>query len=394
MSGEIDTYHNRLATASKMIKTKFTTLGCILTASISLNAEPDTTISGKTYNSGSVDNEWAQYTLQTGGTVTVKDGADVKFSAGNQITLYPGFSVQPGGVFKATVSTSPSYDPGSYYNGTTPTLVIISGDQQYGIISHFNPAPFDIAVFNSSETNPMANAPVLLTVSIGGGWLAATNDTNAVLSKSLKLTTDSDGTVTAYYKHGPTADVTSYIRAVAGPATLQIESYSTSLDTDAPTTPSNLKATAHTLTGFTLSWDASTDNVGVTGYDVFQDGVMVVSTGATTLNHAFTGLAAATTFSFTVKAKDEQGNISAPSSPLVVVMPNYTVTLDDDGDGIPSVYELNLGLNPFVADGAADDLDGDLVDNVTEYLQGRSLTTGAVADSAGAVALRVFSPAP
>ncbi len=127
---------------------------------------------------------------------------------------------------------------------------------------------------------------------------------------------------------------------------------------------------------------------------MFQDGVLVISTDAATRSHLFTALAAATTYSFTIKAKDAANNISAASAPLAVVMPNYAVTLDDDSDGFPSLYELNQGMNPFVGDAADGDIDDDDVDNVTEYLQGRSLTKGAVSDTGGAVNLRLYFPKP
>jgi chitodextrinase len=294
-----------------------------------VRAEPDVTVSGATYNSGAVVNEWAQYTVQTGGTVTVKNGANVTFSAGSQITLYPGFSVEPGGTFKASASALPSYSPGGYYTGITPTLVIVSGNQQCGAISQFNLQPFDIAVWNTAGTAPLINAPVLLTVSIGGGWLATTNDTNAVLSKNLQLLTDSEGTVRAYYKHGPTVGVTSYIQAVAGTQTLQLETYSSQADTTAPSVPVGLAFSQITASSFTLNWGAATDNIAVTGYDIFQDGVQVGS--SVTLNYAVTGLAPLTAYSMTVKAKDAAGNVSAASAAFSV-----TTTADTTAPAAPS----------------------------------------------------------
>ena len=81
----------------------------------------------------------------------------------------------------------------------------------------------------------------------------------------------------------------------------------TPADTTPPTTPSSLTAAAAGSTGANLSWSASTDNVGVTGYIVRRNGVQV-ATPATT-SYADTGLSAATTYSYTVAARDAAGNV-------------------------------------------------------------------------------------
>ncbi|MER5866315.1 glycoside hydrolase family 6 protein [Kitasatospora sp. NPDC002040] len=87
-------------------------------------------------------------------------------------------------------------------------------------------------------------------------------------------------------------------------------------DTTAPSVPSGLVASSVTASGLTLGWTASTDNVGVTGYQVFRNGVQV-GTSATT-SYADSGLTAATAYSYTVKARDAAGNVSAASAALSV----------------------------------------------------------------------------
>lgn len=85
-------------------------------------------------------------------------------------------------------------------------------------------------------------------------------------------------------------------------------------DTQAPTAPTGVTATAKTGTSVSLSWTASTDNTGVTGYNVYRDGVQVGS--STTTSYTDTGLSASTAYSYTVKAKDAAGNVSAASAAL------------------------------------------------------------------------------
>jgi chitodextrinase len=83
-------------------------------------------------------------------------------------------------------------------------------------------------------------------------------------------------------------------------------------DTTAPSTPSNLAGTAQSSSQVNLSWTASTDNVGVTGYKIFRNGTQVGT--ATTNSYSDTGLTASTQYSYTVAAYDAAGNNSAQSA--------------------------------------------------------------------------------
>jgi trimeric autotransporter adhesin len=95
-------------------------------------------------------------------------------------------------------------------------------------------------------------------------------------------------------------------------------------DTQAPTAPSNLTASNITQTSVSLSWTASTDNVGVTGYDVYQ-GSSVIQT-VTGTSASVTGLTANTAYSFSVKARDAAGNISPSSNVVNVTTLASTIT--------------------------------------------------------------------
>ncbi|MFN0226051.1 MULTISPECIES: carbohydrate binding domain-containing protein [Paenibacillus] len=87
-------------------------------------------------------------------------------------------------------------------------------------------------------------------------------------------------------------------------------------DTQAPSVPAGLQASAKTDTSVTLGWTVSTDNVKVTGYDVYRGGTKVGTTTGTTYTDS--GLTASTTYSYTVKALDAAGNASAASAALAV----------------------------------------------------------------------------
>src|SRR5690348_10027242 len=91
-----------------------------------------------------------------------------------------------------------------------------------------------------------------------------------------------------------------------------------STDTQPPTTPTGLTATTVGSTSVSLSWNASTDNVGVAGYTVYRNGTVVGATGATTTSFVDSTASPTTSYSYTVDAFDAAGNHSAQSSPLPV----------------------------------------------------------------------------
>lgn len=101
----------------------------------------------------------------------------------------------------------------------------------------------------------------------------------------------------------PYIDNPNYVNLVWGTPTT---------DTQVPTTPTNLVANNPTASTVALSWTASTDNVGVTGYDVYANGVLksTVSGTSTTVQ----ALNSSTTYDFYVIAKDAAGNSSPQSN--------------------------------------------------------------------------------
>ncbi|WP_433605907.1 fibronectin type III domain-containing protein [Dactylosporangium sp. CA-139114] len=122
---------------------------------------------------------------------------------------------------------------------------------------------------------------------------------------------------------------------------------STGGDTVPPSTPTGLTSPAKTSSSVSLSWNASTDNVGVTGYKVLRGGAQV-GTSATT-SYTDSGLNASTAYTYTVRAYDAAGNTSADSSPITVTTsPSSTpsgLVLDDYNGtpAYPSAAQNDLG---------------------------------------------------
>lgn len=88
-------------------------------------------------------------------------------------------------------------------------------------------------------------------------------------------------------------------------------------DTQAPTVPGSPQFVSKGATSITFSWAASTDNVGVDGYQVFRNGTPIATTTQT--SYTDTGLTPSTQYTHTVAAYDAAGNNSGVSgqTPLV-----------------------------------------------------------------------------
>jgi hypothetical protein len=90
-------------------------------------------------------------------------------------------------------------------------------------------------------------------------------------------------------------------------------------DTTPPSVPTGLAGNASTGTSVGLTWNASTDNVGVASYTVFRNGSSIGT--PTTTSFTDNGVSPSTTYTYTVNAKDAAGNTSAQSAPVSVTTP-------------------------------------------------------------------------
>lgn len=129
-------------------------------------------------------------------------------------------------------------------------------------------------------------------------------------------------------------------------------------DTAAPTVPTGLSATAPNASTVNLNWNASTDNVAVTGYQVYRNGAHI--TDRTTTSYSDTGLSAGTQYSYQVSAYDAASNVSGlsaaitpftlPGVPSSTSVPSssttgsYTISWGAAG-GTVSAYELYEATN-------------------------------------------------
>jgi fibronectin type 3 domain-containing protein len=164
-------------------------------------------------------------------------------------------------------------------------------------------------------------------------------DGTAVANLPGGATTWADKTVAKATNYTYTVDaVDAAGNRSAKSAPVSIHTYAN--DTTPPTAPTGLTA-AVTTDAVTLSWQPSTDNIGVTGYSVLRDGA-VVATVATT-GYADTTVPANETHSWTVRAFDAGGNTSAESGSVSAMRDTLAPTIPD-GLTATSVQAGSIGI--------------------------------------------------
>jgi chitodextrinase len=126
----------------------------------------------------------------------------------------------------------------------------------------------------------------------------------------------------------------------------------TPADNQAPTTPGTPNTSGVTSSAVTLSWSASSDNTGVTGYDIFRatgasGGTFAQVGTATGTTFTNSGLSANTTYRYQVRARDAAGNTSAFSAARTV-----TTTAGGGGGGACSgaYHQTNAWAGGFQGD--------------------------------------------
>ncbi|MEU4509393.1 glycosyl hydrolase family 18 protein [Nonomuraea wenchangensis] len=132
--------------------------------------------------------------------------------------------------------------------------------------------------------------------------------------------TDTGLTASTAYTYTVRARDAAGNRSAASAAVTATTSNGGGTDTTAPSVPGNLRSTGVTSSSVSLAWNASTDNVAVTGYEVYRGSTLVATVTDTT--HTDTGLAASTAYTYTVRARDAAGNRSAASAAVTATTSN------------------------------------------------------------------------
>jgi trimeric autotransporter adhesin len=292
--------------------------------------------------------------------------------------------------------------PASAANGATRMRVTMQYNAVPSSCGSFNYGEVEDYTINISAGTADTQAPSTPTSlsassithnSFSVSWSAST-DNVGVTGYNVFLNGVSQGTTTSTsYAFSGLAETTTYAVAIsaydaAGNTSAQGSTNVSTVaapDTTAPSVPSSLSASSVTQTTLTLNWTASTDNVGVTGYDVYQGAANI---GTVTTNSAnITGLTAGTSYAFNVRAKDAAGNVSAASNTV-------NVTTQSAGMSCTSTATLPYSEGFESGFGAWTNQSGDDLDWTRRSGSTPSSSTGPSSASAGSFYMYVEASSP
>lgn len=271
-----------------------------------------------------------------------------------------------GTTYTSTGSTGTSYTVTGLTAGTAYTLYVRAFDAAgnrgtAASVAKTTAASADTTA-PSAVTGLAAGTPTSSTIPLT--WTAATDN---VAVTGYEYTTNgttwvsTGSTATSYTVTGLTASTAYTVQVRAfdaagnkGASASVTATTAAAADTTAPTAPTNLAGTAGTTT-MDLSWTASTDAVGVTGYRVSKDnGATWITSAVTGTTYQVTGLTASTSYTFAVAARDADGNWST----------NATLTKSTNAAAVFTLPAQDVTEDFAIADGAA--------------LAGKTTTTGGL----------------
>lgn len=213
--------------------------------------------------------------------------------------------------FKTACPHAYSYafdDPTSLFNCTNCNYEIV-----FGPLTNSSPSPptnlaspsqtdSSVSLTWTASTDPSSD--VTGYEIFRNGTEVGTSTTNTYTDTGLSPSTSYAYTVKAYDSSGDLSDPSNLLTV------------STAAVPSGPTAPTNLASPSQTSSSISLTWSPSTDPLGIAGYRIFRNGTQIGT--STTNSYTDTGLAASTTYGYTVEAYDSVGNVSAPSNLLTI----------------------------------------------------------------------------
>jgi chitodextrinase len=281
-------------------------------------------------------------------TVTGVDGdeADLSWSATTDNVGVAGYTIYRNGAPLATVEAGiDDYVDRTVELSTTYTYTVDAFDAADNHSALSNPATATTA--GPPDTIPPSTptevtAATISSTRVDVSWAASTDNVAVtgytIFRDGSQLATVGGTTVT--YQDATATPGNSYTYRVdafdaASNHSPQSDpvSASTGGDTTAPSQPAGVTAAAVGPSSVNLSWSASSDNVGVTGYVVYRNGAQLGTVGSGTTAYSDTATSPSTTYTYTVEAVDAAGNHSAQSDPASATTPAPFLIADDFESG-------------------------------------------------------------
>ncbi|MBP6373772.1 MAG: fibronectin type III domain-containing protein [Flavobacterium sp.] len=254
---------------------------------------------------------------------TTINSTQLSWTAATDNVAVTGYDVYQGATLKATVATT-SYTVTGLNPATLYSFSVKAKDANNNVSAASNVVDVTTLADTTAPSAPVLSASGTTNTTTNLAWTAATDNVGVVGYEVYQGTTlRATVTTLTYAVTGLTAG-TSYAfnvlaKDAAGNTTSSnvVNVTTTTPDTTAPSVVV-LSASGTTATTTNLAWTAATDNVGVTGYEVYQGATLRAT--VTTLTYAVTGLTASTAYTFSVKAKDAAGNASTSNTVSVTTL--------------------------------------------------------------------------
>ncbi len=292
---------------------------------------------------------------------------DLSWTASTDNVGVAGYKIYRNGAQVGT-STSTTYHDTGLNPATTYTYAVAADDAAGNVSAQSTSANFTTLPDTTAPSVP--GVPTLTSrtmTSITIGWTASTDNVGVAGYKIYRNGAQVGTSTSTSFSSSGLVPGTNYSFTVAADdaagnvsAQSSAASLSTLPDTQPPSTPSGVTATVSGQ-NVQLSWTASTDNVGVTGYVVYRGGTQVATVATTAFTDANVTVGS---YAYMVAAEDAAGNVSSQSTAT-----NVTVSTAGDlnGDGKVNIYDLSQLLSNWGKTGAnSSDLNADGVVNIID----------------------------
>lgn len=282
---------------------------------------------------------------------------DLSWQAASDNVGVTGYQIFRDGTWLATVPAGTAYRDTGRAESTAYSYSVLAADAAGNLSAPSNEA--SATTPSGPDTTPPV-APGSVTATAAGGtqvtvaWRAA-SDNRAVTGYHVYrdgTLVATVGAVTSYQDTGlRDAQTYSYqvqaFDAAGNTSALSVGADAVTPDVSAPSAPSNVTATVASPRRIDVSWGAVTDNVGVTGYRLYRNGLLVATLGAVT-SYSDTTVADGATYTYSVRGFDAAGNVGDPTAAFSATTPDVTAPTVPSGlrsTGV-SYTSVNLAFDP------------------------------------------------